>query len=303
MALYGGVEAGGTKFVCAVGDGLGSIRAFIRFPTTTPDETLRRVVSFFQQQPEPIVALGVGAFGPVDLDPASSTYGYVTTTPKPGWSHTDVRTPLAEALGVPVHLLLDVAAAALGECQSGAAIDVSTFLYLTVGTGIGGALMQHGHIYHALSHPELGHIPVPRAPGDTFEGVCPYHGACLEGLVSGPALRARYGNAAEDLPDEHEAWGLVAHYLGAALTTYVLSLAPHRIVIGGGVSQQDHLFPRVRAALLKGLGGYLDLPPLRQEGLAQYVVPAALGPRSGVLGAMAHARTHWLRRDTQGTGA
>lgn len=288
--LYGGIEAGGTKFVCGVGTADGELLATTQFPTTTPQETLGRAMAFFRQQPEPVAALGVGAFGPVDPNPTSSTFGQITTTPKPGWQHTDVVGVLRAALGVPVGFDTDVNVAALGEHTWGAARDVETFIYVTVGTGIGGGAMVGGRLLHGLVHPEMGHIRVPHdRERDPFTGACPYHGDCLEGLAAGPALQARWGARAETLPPEHPAWALEAHYLGLGLATLVCVLSPQRIILGGGVMQQPHLLPLIRAEVQQLLNGYVQVREL-QAGIQGYIAPPALGNRAGVLGALALAR-------------
>lgn len=291
MKLYGGIEAGGTKFVCAVGTGPDDIRAEIRFPTTTPSETIQRAIQFFREQPEPVAAVGIGSFGPVDPDPASPTYGRITSTPKPRWQDTPVRDMVAEALGVPVAFDTDVNAAALGEHRWGAAQDVDSFIYLTVGTGIGGGCMVEGKLLHGLTHPELGHIPIPREPHDRFPGVCPFHGCCLEGLAAGPALKARWGVPAETLPPEHPAWLLEAHYLAQALASYICTLSPQRIILGGGVMQQAHLFPLIRQEVSQLLNGYIQSPAILSE-IDRYIVPPGLGSWAGVLGAIALAQQH-----------
>jgi len=289
MKLYGGIEAGGTKFVCAVGTGPDDIRAETRFPTTTPAETIQRVIQFFREQPEPVTAVGIGSFGPVDPDPSSPTYGHITSTPKAGWRDTPVRDMVAEALGVPVAFDTDVNAAALGEHRWGAAQDVDSFIYLTVGTGIGGGCMVEGKLLHGLTHPELGHILIPREPHDRFPGICPYHGGCLEGLASGPAIKARWGNQAESLPPDHPAWLLEAHYLAAALASFICTLSPQRIILGGGVMQQAHLFPLIRQEVPQLLNGYIQSPAILSD-IDRYIVPPGLGNRSGVLGAIALAQ-------------
>ena len=289
MKLYGGIEAGGTKFVCAVGTGPDDIRAETRFPTTTPAETIQRVIQFFREQPEPVTAVGIGSFGPVDPDPSSPTYGHITSTPKAGWRDTPVRDMVAEALGVPVAFDTDVNAAALGEHRWGAAQDVDSFIYLTVGTGIGGGCMVEGKLLHGLTHPELGHILIPREPHDRFPGICPYHGGCLEGLASGPAIKARWGNQAESLPPDHPAWLLEAHYLAEALASFICTLSPQRIILGGGVMQQAHLFPLIRQEVPQLLNGYIQSPAILSD-IDRYIVPPGLGNRSGVLGAIALAQ-------------
>jgi len=289
MALVGGVEAGGTKFVCAVGTGPDDVRAVIRFPTTTPAETIGQVIEFFRSQPEPVAAVGIGAFGPTDPDPTSPTYGTITSTPKPGWQNTPLRQLVADALGVPVAFDTDVNAAALGEHTWGAARGIDTFIYLTVGTGIGGGGMVGGRMLHGLIHPEMGHIRIPHdCNADPFAGVCPYHGDCLEGLASGPALERRWGMRAEHLPPDHPAWELEAEYLALALVNYILVLSPQRVVVGGGVMHQPALLPRVRTRVQELLGGYVKSPAIL-EAVGSYIVTPALGDRAGVLGAIALA--------------
>ena len=288
MALLGGIEAGGTKFVCAVGTGPDDLRAVERFPTTTPDETLARAVAFFEAQPEPVPAVGIGSFGPADVDPDSPTWGHVTSTPKPGWGGADVAGPVARALGVPVGFDTDVNAAALAEHRWGAAQDLGTFVYLTVGTGIGGGAFVGGRRAHGLTHPEMGHLRLPRVDGDDFEGVCPYHGDCWEGLANGPAIEARWGTAPPDLPDDHPAWALEARYLALGVVNLVLTLSPQRVVMGGGVMSGGRLFPAVRAEVQRLLNGYVQAPALLDD-IDGYVVPPGLGGQAGVLGALALA--------------
>lgn len=294
MPLYGGIEAGGTKFVCAVGTGPQDIRAEVRFPTTTPQETLQRAVDFFRAQEallgEPLTAVGVASFGPVDLIPDSPTYGFITSTPKPGWRNVDVVGLLRYALGIPVGFDTDVNGAALAEGLWGAAQGLDTFIYLTIGTGIGGGGMVGGNLIHGLLHPEMGHLRIPHdRERDPFEGCCPYHGDCLEGLASGPALEARWGVRAEHLPPDHPAWDLEAEYLALALHNLVCVLSPQRVILGGGVMKQEHLFPRIRTRLRSLLNGYIPVPALLTQEIETYVVPPALGDRAGVLGALALA--------------
>lgn len=290
--LCGGIEAGGTKFVCVVGSGPDDIRAEQRIATTTPDETLAAVRRFFADAREvhgPIAALGIGSFGPVDLRRGSPRYGWITSTPKPGWADTDLVGPLREAVGVPVAFDTDVNAAAVGEWRWGAAQGLSSLLYLTVGTGIGGGALIDGRPVHGLVHPEMGHVRVPHDRAvDPYAGGCPFHGDCLEGLASGPAIQARWGTPAESLPPDHPAWALEARYLALALHDYACTLSPERIVIGGGVGSTPHLLPRVRRELATLVNGYIQAPALT-GGLDGYVVPPALGSRSGVLGALALA--------------
>jgi len=285
----GGIEAGGTKFVCAVAGGPDDVRAQIEFPTTTPRATLARAVDFFTDQPEPLAALGIGSFGPLDPDPSSPTYGYVTSTPKPGWQHTDVRGLFQSKLQVPVAFDTDVNAAALGEHRWGAAQDVDTFVYVTVGTGIGGGGMVDGALLHGLVHPEMGHIRIPHdLKRDPFEGVCPFHGDCLEGLASGPAIEARWQQRGEDLPDDHPAWPLEAHYLALGLMAIICTLSPQRIILGGGVMERSLLFPMIRSRVRDLLNGYVQAPAIT-EPTNTYILPPALGRQAGVLGAIALA--------------
>jgi fructokinase len=288
MPLYGGVEAGGTKFVCTVGSGPNDLRTVERFATTTPEETIGRVIEFFRSQPEPVTAVGIGTFGPMDPDPNSPTFGWITSTPKPGWRNTDLCGPIQRALQVPVGIDTDVNAAALGEGRWGAARGLDTFVYLTVGTGIGGGGMVGGKLMHGLIHPEMGHIPLTRRGDDPFEGACPYHGDCFEGLAAGPGLQRRWGAKAETLSADHPAWDLEAHYLAQGLCTLILTLSPQKVILGGGVMQQEHLYPMVRQQVQKRLNGYVQSPAVLER-IDEYIVPPGLGDRAGVLGAIALA--------------
>lgn len=286
----GGVEVGGTKVICAVGTGPLDIRSLTRFPTTTPDDTLARIIGFFRRDRDQPVAVGMGSFGPLDPDPSSPAYGFITRTPKPGWADTACVPPLRNALGVPVLFDTDVNVAALGEHCWGAARDVDTFIYVTVGTGIGGGALVHGRRLHGLLHPEMGHLLVPRVAGDHFPGVCPFHGDCLEGLASGPAIRVRWGRPGEELPDDHPAWAVEARYLAQALVNLTLTMSPQRIVIGGGVMRQRSLLPMIRGEVRQMLNGYLQTPAVLHD-IERYIVSPALGERAGVLGALALAQT------------
>jgi fructokinase len=288
-SLFGGVEAGGTKFVCAVGTAEGEIRAEARFPTTTPAETIRQTLDFFRPHRAELAALGVASFGPVDLQRGSPTWGYITTTPKPGWRQADLAGPLLREFGVPVGFDTDVNGSALGEYRWGAARGLDTFLYLTIGTGIGGGGLIGGRLLHGLVHPEMGHIRLPRDPArDPFPGFCPFHGDCFEGLAAGPALEKRWGARAETLAADHPAWPLEAHYIALALQSYVCSFSPQRIIIGGGVMGQTHMWPLVRAETLKLLNGYVQSPAILEK-IDEYIVPPGLGAQAGVLGALALA--------------
>ncbi len=290
MRLLGGIEAGGTKFVCAVGTGPEDLRAELRVPTTAPAETLARALEFFAaaSRRDELTALGIASFGPIDPDPESPTFGHVTSTPKPGWAQTDLVGPVAAALGVPVGFDTDVNGAALGEHRWGAARGLDTFVYLTVGTGIGGGAMVGGRLLHGLLHPEMGHLPIGRRDDDDFPGVCPFHGSCLEGMASGPAIARRWGESAAELPDDHPAWELEAHYLGLGLASLICILSPQRIILGGGVMARAQLFPLVRQKLRELLNGYVAAPAITEEN-DRFIVPPGLGRRAGVLGALALA--------------
>jgi fructokinase len=289
MTLYGGIEAGGTKFICALGTGPDDIRAETRFPTTSPEETFGRAIDFFEAHDQ-VAAIGVGSFGPIDPRPGSPTFGSITSTPKPGWKETDFVGALETAFDVPVGFDTDVNAAALGEHRWGAARGLETFIYLTIGTGIGGGAMVEGELLHGVMHPEMGHIRIPHdRERDPFEGGCPYHGDCLEGLANGPAIEARWGVRGEHLPQDHPAWDLEATYLAHALVNYTLTLAPQRIIMGGGVMAQEQLFPLIRAKVLALLNGYFQVAEVTEQ-INEYIVPPGLGSRAGVLGAIALAQ-------------
>lgn len=289
MRLFGGVEAGGTKFVCAIGAGPDEIVAQTEFPTTTPDETIGRAVAFLEHHPVSIAAVGIGSFGPVDPDLGSATFGTITSTPKTGWQNVDILGRIQSSLGVPAAFDTDVNAAALGEHRWGAAHGLDTFVYITVGTGIGGGAMVEGNLLHGLMHPEMGHFPLPHdRAGDPFPGICPFHGDCWEGLASGPAIEARWGERGETLPQGHPAWELEAHYLALGLTSVICVLSPQRIVLGGGVMKRAFLFPMIRARVRDLLNGYVQVPAITRD-IDAYIVPPALGERAGVLGAIALA--------------
>jgi fructokinase len=278
----GGIEAGGTRWNCAVasgGDGA-ELTRIETFPTTTPTETIARAAAFFAAEPG-LEALGLGLFGPVDVRRDSPGWGTILTTPKPGWEGADVAGPLADALGVPIALDTDVNAAALGEWRHGAARGVDTFVYVTVGTGIGGGVFADGRPVHGLLHPEIGHMLIPHDRArDPFEGCCPFHGDCLEGLASGTAMRQRWGRPGEEVTDP-AAWDLEAHYLALGLANVVMALSPQRIILGGGVGRAGGLVERVNGRLAETLADYVPTPLL--------VLPG-LGSRSGVVGAIELAR-------------
>jgi fructokinase len=297
--IYGGIEAGGTKWVCAIGGGPSEIRDLITFPTTTPAETIARATEFFAASGA-LAAVGIGSFGPIDLQRGSPTWGRITTTPKPGWAGTELGPAVGAALGLPVGFDTDVNAAALGEHRWGAAAGLDTFCYLTIGTGIGGGGMANGRLMHGLVHPELGHMRVPHdRERDPFVGVCPFHGDCLEGLASGEAIRARWGEAAERLADER-VWALEADYLALGLVNVICALSPQRIVLGGGIMKERSLLPLVRERVRRLAAGYLDVPELGRL-IDDYIVAPRLGERAGVFGALELARLA-LRDGTEPAG-
>ncbi len=282
MSRFGGIEVGGSKFVCGVGSDPANIES-ATFPTTAPQETIAQAVDFFSAH-RPFDAVGIASFGPIDRDRKSHTFGYITSTPKLAWRNFNLVGAVESALQVPVAFDTDVNAAALAEGRWGAAQGLSTFLYVTVGTGIGGGAVVNGQLLHGRSHPEMGHIRVPRDPGrDAFPGNCPYHGDCLEGLIAGPALQARSEKSPSLLPADHPVWELVVHYLALALMDWIYTLSPERVVLGVGIMQRKELFPRLQGKVTDLMQGYMETPD---------IVPARLGPRGGVLGAIALAQRY-----------
>lgn len=300
--VVGGIEAGGTKFVCAVGRGPEDVRRpenRVSFATEEgPTQVMAKVIGWFKQREAalgsgPLGAIGVASFGPVDLDPASPTYGFITSTPKLAWQNTDLLAPLRRAFpGLPIGFDTDVNGAGLGERVWGAAAGLDDFLYITMGTGIGAGGMARGQLLHGLVHPEIGHIRVPRLPGDTFGGVCPFHGDCWEGLCAGPAMKARTGTPAESLPPDHPAWAQLCTYVGVGLANLVCTVSPRRIIIGGSVRKagqfgEQRFFEGVRRELRKSLNGYVASPSILTDAIEQYVVPPLLGDDAGACGALA----------------
>ncbi|MFD4705136.1 ROK family protein [Gottfriedia sp. NPDC058432] len=276
--MLGAIEAGGTKFVCAIGDENGNLIERIQFPTTVPEETISQVIEFFKNYP--IEAIGIGSFGPIDVNEASSTYGSITSTPKMAWQGF----PFVQAIkhfSVPIGFNTDVNAAALGEATFGAAKGLDSCLYITIGTGIGAGAVVNGYLLQGITHPEMGHILVRRHPHDEFVGNCPYHRDCLEGLASGPAIEARWGNIGSNLIDRKEVWDLEGYYIAQALMQYILILSPKKIILGGGVMNQMQVFESVYKYLNELVCDYVSLPELNE-----YIVPPGLGNNSGIIGAL-----------------
>lgn len=280
--LFGALEAGGTKMVCAIGNKQGEILKRVSIPTETPDITMPKLAEFFSGQG--IGALGIGCFGPIDLNRDSETCGYITTTPKLPWKYFDICGYFRKALDIPVGFDTDVNGSMLGEATWGCAKGLDSAIYITVGTGVGVGIMADGKLLHGMLHPEGGHILMPVRSDDTYEGKCPYHKTCLEGLASGPAIEARWGAPAKDLADRPAVWDLEAYYLAHALVNYIMILSPQKIILGGGVMHQTHLMGRIREYVKEMIGGYLVTKEL--EDLDNYIVLPSLGDDQGILGAL-----------------
>jgi fructokinase len=285
MSLIGAVEAGGTKFVLALADEAGGIRAHARIPTETPDVTMRAMADFFraaQAEHGPIGAFGIGSFGPIQLDQRADNWGAITTTTKAHWSGASYPQALAE-FGVPLAVDTDVNAAALGEWIAGAGQGVASLAYTTVGTGIGGGVLRDGVPVMGIAHLECGHLRPPRVEGDAFAGVCSYHGDCVEGLASGPAIMARWGASLDRLGEEE--LETIAHYLADYAAAMVLLHMPERLIFGGGVSKAPGLIPALRRLTEKRLAGFVDHTAL-DPGLERYLVAPGLGDDAGIRGAI-----------------
>jgi len=280
--LIAGIELGGTKCICILARGPDAIEETVRIPTTRPDETLAAIEAVLDRW-SGFVALGIASFGPISIDRHAGDYGHITSTPKPGWAGTDIAGRLQRRYGVPTGFHTDVVGAALAEARWGAARGLADMAYVTVGTGVGVGMIAAGRPVDGLTHSELGHIRPVRASGDDWIGNCPFHGACLEGLVAGPAIAARIGHPADEAAADHPVWDGVSHALAQLLHTLVLTGVPRRIVMGGGVMNASHLFPRVRAAMTRSLGGYVALPEVTLTD--SYIVPPSLGGNAGPLGA------------------
>lgn len=284
--LLGAIEAGGTKFVCATGNEAGDILERISFPTTKPEETMEKVIAFFKGKK--IKALGIGSFGPIDPNSNSTTYGYITTTPKPYWGNYNILGKLKDSFDIPMGFDTDVNGAALGEIKWGVAKGLNSALYITVGTGIGAGAVVEGNMVNGLLHPEMGHIYPIRDPKDNYKGRCPFHLDCLEGLASGPAIEERWGIKGYNLPIDHQAWDLEAYYLAQALVNYILIISPEKIIMGGGVMKQHQLFPKIRKNVQELLNGYVKKDEILTN-IGSYIVPPKLGDNAGICGSLALA--------------
>ncbi|MCD7894043.1 MAG: ROK family protein [Erysipelotrichaceae bacterium] len=285
----GAIEAGGTKFVVAIGNENGEVLERASFPTTSPDETMKETIAFFKDKN--VEAIGLGCFGPIDPDKNSPTYGYITTTPKPGWANYNIVGVLAEAFpDTPIGFDTDVNGACLGEAYFGAAKGLDSALYLTIGTGIGGGAIVEGNLVHGLLHPETGHMLMNVREDDPYKGKCPYHGTCFEGMAAGPAIEERWGKKGSELPADHPAWDLEAWYIAQALAIYVLTLSPKKIILGGGVMHQKQLFPQIHKYLQERLNGYIQKEEITTDKIKDYVVYPGLGDNAGICGALALAK-------------
>ena len=284
--LIGALEAGGTKMVCSIGTPQGGVLQRASFPTAAPEVTVPQIVDFISKFE--VEALGIGSFGPLDLNPASPTYGSITHTPKAGWSGYPLLRTLREQLGVPAAIDTDVNAAALAEWKMGAGKGLRSLLYVTVGTGIGGGLVVENRLVHGLVHPELGHMIMSVEPSDTMpDGICPFHRHCLEGLASGPAIEKRWGLSAKLMTEDHPAWALEAAYLAQMCANMIVTISPEIIVLGGEVMQtHPALYRMIREETLRLLGGYVGSQKITPEGMTAYIVPPKLGMNAGVTGAM-----------------
>ena len=281
--LYGGIEAGGTKFVCVVGNSSGDIQEQISIPTSTPEETMPKVFAFFDKYQ--LDAFGVGSFGPVDVNENSSTYGSITATPKLAWRNYPIVKELKQRYSIPVGFNTDVNVAALAEVTLGAAKGLDSCLYITIGTGIGAGAVVRGELLQGLSHPEMGHILVRRHKMDSYEGKCPYHKDCLEGLAAGPAIEERWGQKAIYLENHSDVWEMEGYYIAQAIMQYILILSPKRIILGGGVMKQKQLFPIIYKHVKQLLNQYMVFPEL-DENIHSYIVSPGLGDNAGAIGSL-----------------
>lgn len=289
----GALEAGGTKMVCAIGDESGKIYEQVSIPTETPEITMPKLISYFEERK--IEALGIGCFGPIDPDKKSETYGYITSTPKLAWANYNIVGTMEKSLKVPVGFDTDVNGSVLGEVTFGQAKGKNCVVYVTIGTGVGAGVYIEGKLLHGMLHPEAGHILLTQREDDTYEGICPYHKTCLEGLATGPAIQARWGRKAAELKDDARVWDLEAYYIAQALVDYILILSPQMIILGGGVMHQEQLFPQIRSYVEKMMNGYIKTKEMAD--LDHYIVPASLHDDQGIMGALELGRRALMKED------
>ena len=284
--ILGAIEAGGTKIICGIGNEKGQLSDKIHFPTKSPEETMPLIIDYFKDKN--IEALGIGTFGPVDVDPNSDTYGYILDTPKPGWSMYPFLDTIKNEINVPTIIDTDVNGAAYGEAKWGVASDVDSCLYITIGTGVGAGFYANGALLHGLLHPEMGHILLRRHEKDTFAGRCPFHGDCLEGLACGPAIEERFNEKAYKLDENHLAWEIESYYIDKSMINYTMILSPKKIILGGGDMKQKQLFPMIHQHFIQMMNGYIKKPELKEK-ISDYIVYPGLGDNSGTYGALALA--------------
>ncbi len=282
--LIGGIEAGGTKFIYGISTSEGEIIDKQTCSTETPEMTLKTVVDYFMDKE--ISALGIGSFGPIDLKLGSPTYGYITSTPKPYWGNTNIVGYFQEKLQVPIGFDTDVNGAILAESLWGSCKDLKNCCYITIGTGIGGGILVENQLVHGILHPEIGHILVKQHKKDSFEGSCPFHQDCLEGLASGPAIEKRWGCTGSQLPTNHITWEFEAYYIAQLLVSLILTVSPQRIVLGGGVMHQKQLLPLIHEQVKTLLNGYIKVPQILND-IKDYIVSPSLEDNAGFLGAIA----------------
>ena len=289
----GALEAGGTKMVCAIGDESGKIYEQVSIPTETPEITMPKLISYFEERK--IEALGIGCFGPIDPDKKSETYGYITSTPKLAWADYNIVGTMEKSLMIPVGFDTDVNGSVLGEVTFGQAKGKKCVVYVTIGTGVGAGIYIEGKLLHGMLHPEAGHILLTQRQDDTYEGTCPYHKTCLEGLAAGPAIEARWGRKAVELKDDARVWDLEAYYIAQAIVNYILILSPQMIILGGGVMHQEQLFPKIRSYVKKMMNGYIKTKEMAD--LDHYIVPASLHDDQGIMGALELGRRALMKED------
>ena len=289
----GALEAGGTKMVCAIGDESGKIYEQVSIPTETPEITMPRLISYFEERK--IEALGIGCFGPIDPDKKSETYGYITNTPKLAWADYNIVGTMEKSLMIPVGFDTDVNGSVLGEVTFGQAKGKKCVVYVTIGTGVGAGIYIEGKLLHGMLHPEAGHILLTQRQDDTYEGTCPYHKTCLEGLAAGPAIEARWGRKAVELKDDARVWDLEAYYIAQAIVNYILILSPQMIILGGGVMHQEQLFPKIRSYVKKMMNGYIKTKEMAD--LDHYIVPASLHDDQGIMGALELGRRALMKEE------
>ena len=289
----GALEAGGTKMVCAIGDESGKIYEQVSIPTETPEITMPKLISYFEERK--IEALGIGCFGPIDPDKKSETYGYITSTPKLAWADYNIVGTMEKSLMIPVGFDTDVNGSVLGEVTFGQAKGKKCVVYVTIGTGVGAGIYIEGKLLHGMLHPEAGHILLTQRQDDTYEGTCPYHKTCLEGLAAGPAIEERWGKRAADLKDDERVWDLEAYYIAQAIVNYILILSPQMIILGGGVMHQEQLFPKIRSYVKKMMNGYIKTKEMAD--LDHYIVPASLHDDQGIMGALELGRRALMKEE------